>query len=849
MKRHERRRLALRRLGRVCEGLEPRQFLSGDGLGIQLLPAGFDPAAYADIGPQLATTESSQAPATAAAEEADVQARFASATELEDYLLDAAVRRYEYSLGKTFDYNPFGRWNWELVTLYTNFGNSSDATYTTTNVQESGVDEADLVETDGEYIYLLQGEELLIFDARPAEQLKLVSRTKVEGNAVGLYLDGDRLTVITQDYGPVMIATFAIWPGPPQQGSVKVAVFNVADRNLPKLVSQTEFDGQLVSSRSVEGRVYLTINANLELPQPLATQIEPPNEGNWGRWQVETAEAYRARVRPLLQATLPHYSVRTVGSEGPRELLSAPTDIYKATGLDDTSLTTVVVIDARAERPQPIGSATVMGTSGQMIYSSADNLYVLASRWSPTENGVGRFSTEIRKFHFTNSGIELAATGEVDGQVLNQFSLSEHAGYLRVATTENWGATAKNHLFVLGEQGTELAVVGSVRDLAPGERIFSARLMGNRGFIVTFRQVDPLFTLDLTDPANPRVVGELKLPGFSNYLQVLDENTVLGIGRDADPITGQQTGLQVTIFDVSDMAAPKVKDQYRFAGDAWTSADYDHHQVLYDPEYHTLAFPVTTGQNVRLLDADSWQSDTALWVFDVSPSLGVELRGKTSQSGTALRGLRIADVLYSISSETVLAAPMLQPEAKLGEVRYSGQLLVMQNDPFQPGKSNLVLGGSPDRDRFELGLAADGRLEVKRGGQVIGLFDQTTISRVVVSALFDQDRLLVRDRRALAAEIETFGVGNQVDLGDIDGDGQVGLSDFALLKSQLGQHGADLSADIDRDGDVDLDDSSILRSNFGLEVAEAVKQQSVFATPVLRWGTAIDVAFATLSDE
>lgn len=831
MKRHARRRWALRRLGQACEGLEPRQYLSGDGAGIQLLPAGCDPADYADIGPQPLTLSATSASAVSAAAQADTQAKFASAAELEDYLTEAAVRRFQEYLGKTLDsYPPFG-WN-GVPWLYVNFGNGLLATgpvgrtYNDTNVQETGVDEADLVETDGEFIYLLQGQELLIFDARPAEELKLLSRTKLEGYAGGIYLDGDRLTIVSQSWGPYYAANVAltsIWPGP-SQGKFTVTVLDVADRTAPKLAAQTEFDGNLVSSRMIEGRLYLTSSSAIDLPIPLFEQIEGPTGVTPGLWKVESEADYRARIRPLLQNQLPHYTVRTLSDPGTQQLLSAPTDIYKPGGADDLGLTSVVVLDTRAAKPAPIGAASVMGATGQMIYASENNLYVVSTQWLTDVTGVGTSKTEIRKFHFTPSGIELAATGVVDGAVLNQYALSEHAGYLRVATTESWGSNARNHLFVLGEQGTELTVVGALRDLAPGERIFSTRLMGNRGFIVTFRQVDPLFTLDLTDPTNPRVVGELKLPGFSNYLQVLDENTLLGIGRNTDPANGPVGAILVTIFDVSDMASPKVKDQYRFTSGEWTSADYDPHQVLWDPDSHTLAFPAMSPYTETPVDSNgdgvpesyTYRQESSLWVFDVSPAQGIELRGKAVHDRELLRGLRIGDVLYSISVETVRASSLQHPETTLGEARYNVDYVGLQCDLFQPDKPTLLVIGGWQADRFQLDVQADGELEVRRAGQTVGRYDLSVIGRIVSKdPQYGMDRVLFKHLPNLPADVVLDDIRPYLDVGDADGDGVVSLSDFALLKSQFGQQGDNLTADADRDGDVDLDDLGIVRSNFG----------------------------------
>ena len=258
------------------------------------------------------------------------------------------------------------------------------------------------------------------------------------------------------------------------------------------------------------------------------------------------------------------------------------------------SMLSVLTVDL-SEGIDP-GAVTGVLSGGDTIYASQDNLYVATQQWIEWDTLEERdalreaaaMRTYIHKFDISDpTRTTYEASGEVDGFLLNQFSMSEYEGNLRVASTNvpTWwwwgdgGRTSESRVDVLSQSGTELELIGSVGGLGEGEQIFAVRFQGDVGYVVTFRQTDPLYTVDLSDPANPQVLGELKILGFSSYLHPLGDGLVMGIGQDADE-TGRTTGSQVSIFDVSDLSNPVRVQQHTFAS-GYSEAEYDHRAFLY----------------------------------------------------------------------------------------------------------------------------------------------------------------------------------------------------------------------------------------------------------------------------
>jgi len=805
----------------MLESLEPRQLMTAQS-AVVLLPAGFDAALYANIGPQFPSAIS--ALAETSAQSTSPPERFASTAEFEAYLLAKADRLYGEFFGRSPEtFPPFMINGWpnapfsgDGAAIFGNQGLGQQGSI-------AGIDEPQPTASDGRYFYLLQDGELLIFTAPGVGSPALVSRTKIEGYAPGLYLDGDRLTIISQDYGYRFLDS-----GWPSKGSgrekeaTNLIVLDISDRAAPALVSQTDFDGYLFSARRVDGRVHLTLASDLTLPIPLVERIEDAASGEM-TWKIETQANYHERLRPLLTTVLPSFKQRTVGDAGARQVMTRATDLYKAAGAVDDVIISVVAIDTRATQPFPQAATSVLGSNRHAIYSSADNLYLIEQN----EDDAGK-SLEVRKVHYTATGVEFAASGTFAGSLLGK--PNEHAGLLQLPVTQQTGAVVTHNVLILSEQSTDLAVVGTLPNLASGVQISSVRLIGSRGLVFAANSAGPLFTLDLSDPTNPRVAATPLLPDLTTTFQTLDAHTLLSIGFDRGP-AGDERGMLVTLFDITDIAAPRVAGQVHLAAGESSSAESDRRRILWDPASRTLAFPTFWASRLVPIDIDrdgqpdSWESrqDRSLVVLDVSPTLELTIRGHVLHDREVLWGARVGDAIYSVSTETVQASSLSSPDTAFGEVDFGRAFVGKQYDPFRPGHADLLLIGGYEADRFRLEPLPDGRLEARRAGAVVGVFDLDEIRSIVVEeAQHWLDRVVVKNWRLLPSALDIESLRYLSDIGDADRSGVVDLSDFALLKSQFGRQGAKLAGDIDRDGEVDLDDLGILRSNFGLPAEYAM---------------------------
>jgi len=264
----------------------------------------------------------------------------------------------------------------------------------------------------------------------------------------------------------------------------------------------------------------------------------------------------------------------------------------------------------------------------------------------------------------------------VDGEILNQFSLGEYEGVLRIATTtgNTWEGNSRNNVFCVKSNGDKLEVIGGIRDLAPGERLYSARFVGERGYLVTFVQVDPLFTLDLSDPTNPVVAGELKVPGYSTYLHPLNENYLLSVGQDTVVEDGivRNGGMQLSIFDVSDFSNPKLLHTAKI-GDTGTYSEamYNHKALTFWPEQNLLALPVNEYAVTPSENGDVWENTfNGMVVYHLTDDYDFEMLGRMNlytydETDTTYyypswyRGVFIGDYFYGMTSRTVKAGPVV----------------------------------------------------------------------------------------------------------------------------------------------------------------------------------------------
>lgn len=478
--------------------------------------------------------------------------------------------------------------------------------YTTTNVQEEGVDEIDIVKTDGNYIYVAQDRALHIVKSWPVVDSELLASVELSGWISGLFLKGDKVVVFHHgNYDEVM------------PYGTRISVFDVSDRTEPVLEREIDVEGWMADGRMIDGDVYFVVNHYLSLPQEawelLDGRLELP-EIDWERSDRSSFESYVdglrddareilrpevARVTRDMELTefMPQWRDRAAGASADPELMHACSDIYRPRGVAQHGAMSVVNLDL----DDGSLSATALLSTGWQLYASRDNLYVAqSSHWWWGRRG-DELQTHIHKFALSaDAEPEYAASGAVPGYAYDQFAFSEHDGYLRVSTSEmdwwwGWGArdedeTPANNVFVLDDPGTgSLDVVGEVRGIAPGERIFATRYMGERGYMVTFEMVDPLFTLDLSDPRDPKVVGELKIPGFSSYLHPMGDDHLLAVGVDGDD-EGNLGGLAFSVFDVSDPSDPRRVEYLTLpASDwSWSEALWNHHAFTYHRDVLTV---------------------------------------------------------------------------------------------------------------------------------------------------------------------------------------------------------------------------------------------------------------------
>ena len=568
--------------------------------------------------------------------------------------------------------------------------------FSTTNVQEIGVDEADVVKTDGQYIYMLVGSELRIIQAYPASDLQELAAVPLDGSRWSnsqLYLHGDRVIAITQPqqiyFGdPIIILDDdAVNDGradeqPALQSRValieeyglyyehqktNVAVIDVSNAATPVIEAQWTLDGYYVDSRMIEGVLHVVLNQSPYIP-----------------FELEPATITTENIEKFI----PGYGVSFADGSEDSGMLVAWDDFYRPADPDGYNITSVVSIDT-ADPSAKFGSVAIMADPGT-VYASTTALYLT----DPNYNYFGewRETLDIHKFALGKGGAVYSASGSVEGRLVNQFALGEYQDHLRVATTTGWpwawdAQTSTNNVFVLAADGDTLETVGSITGMAPGEQIYSARFLGDRGFIVTFRQIDPLFALDLSNPASPRVAGELKIAGFSEYIHPLDEDHLLTLGR-AGTDDGFIQGLQLSIFDVSDLSNPRLVTAKQIGGPGTSSeAEYNHKAMTFYPQENLLALPVQ-------VYGDFWEYQTsAVQVYHVTPENGITLRGQISTEPDSAaeypsywgwsRGLFIDDTVYAVTEIGVQAASLDSP----GEVTQSIEI---------EGSPNLPNGGFDD---------------------------------------------------------------------------------------------------------------------------------------------------------
>ena len=504
--------------------------------------------------------------------------------------------------------------------------------YSGTNVQVKGVDEADIVKTDGSYIYYIAGNQLNILKPDGAST-KLVSSTSLSsddswwGYNSEMFLLGSRLMIITQSYNTVWIndANGNYQTNTDQTSAV---IYDISNPAKPVQVVSLGQSGNYVSSRMIGDYVYLVTSQYIYNP---------------------------VKDTPIT------YIPST--SDGVESKLLQPTDLYVGGNPQNAAYTVIGSINLKSGANFTSAKAVFGGTSE--VYANADHLLLAFGRYdsetlpiAPDKDGKNvqitnsSSSTDLVLLGLSEGQITKLASGNVPGNLLNQFAMDEYKNVIRIVTTLDssvqriytdgvdtyeYDNTSANALYTLD---LNLKVLGKIENLAKDEYVKSVRFDGDIGYFVTFRQVDPLFAVDLANAASPRILDTLKIPGFSEYLHVFKDNLLLGIGYNADETTGQMQGVKLSMFDTADKA--NVKEVATEKVDAsWTAVGSNHKAILVDAEKNLIAFP----------------ADSAYFIYRYTADNGFTLAARVSMtadlSSWNLRGLFIGNYFYVLGDSGV----------------------------------------------------------------------------------------------------------------------------------------------------------------------------------------------------
>ncbi|MGH8928554.1 MAG: beta-propeller domain-containing protein [Acidimicrobiia bacterium] len=544
--------------------------------------------------------------------------------------------------------------------------------HSTTNLQEIGVDEPDLVKTDGRLLVAIAQGKLFVVDVTVEPEL-LGSVELGDIAPQSLFLIGDQALVIgsaptvkaqqrlvdpgfVDGVAPEVVDPF--WWNP----MATIARIDLSDPTAPKRVEEMSFEGFIVAARAVENTVRLVVSSSSwQLPFVTPDQIV----ANWPLWQQKDPNAWTRAESIALSTNRTVVSSSTIQDWLPRFTIESNTglrQVHDGTLADCGSiahpeefaglgLTSILTFDA-SRGLEPVDRFGLV-TDSQTVYASADAIYIATQKWRDWnviperewDQVAEMVTTTIHRFDASDpNSVEYTGSGEVAGWLYSQWAMSEHEGVLRVAsTTESpfWGfreASSQSLVTALAPTDGSLQTIGVVSGLGINERIYAVRFVGDAGYVVTFRQVDPLYVIDLSDPTSPQVAGELKIPGYSAYLHPIGENLLVGVGQDAD-LNGRTLGTQVAVFDVSDPFDPRQVDKLTLPG-AYSQAEWDHHAFLYWPQTSTLVIPVQQSNGVNW-----WNGALAVH----AGADGVRRLAEIEQNGYVYRTLVVGQNLLTLS--------------------------------------------------------------------------------------------------------------------------------------------------------------------------------------------------------
>lgn len=484
------------------------------------------------------------------------------------------------------------------------------ADFSQTNLREMGVDEGDIVKTDGAYIYIMKRNSSVKIISAKGEQMELIQTIEPESldeSVRDMYVSGNILNLVTSGSRSSMKKDSSDVYYTEYYDYAKVLTYDISNPENPILTGSVEQEGYYHSSRKAGDYVYLF------------TRFQPVI----GETQADSG------IMPLVNGARMEAA-----------------DIYVPEELQNTSYLVIGSVNVNEPSEMTAHKAVVSGT--EHFYVSGQSIYICCQEW---KNGTGDI-TKIMKFSYENGAIRGIGTAELPGYLNDTFSLDEYNGYLRVVATDWNSGEEINALYVYDAQ---MELVGKIGDIAPGETIRSARFFGDTGYFVTFKQTDPLFSVDLSDPENPQIIGALKVTGFSSYLHFYGEDRLLGIGYEADENTGATTGIKLSMFDISDPSNVTEISRYVIKGASYCAGLDNYKAILVNPEKNLLGF--VCDDNYLVFSYDEEKGFENLLTYGLSEG---ERHSYYWYAYDDVRGLYINDTFYLANADRVRAFDMTE---------------------------------------------------------------------------------------------------------------------------------------------------------------------------------------------
>lgn len=490
--------------------------------------------------------------------------------------------------------------------------------YSKTNLQEAGVDEADIIKTDGKYLYVMKATGSVRMIRAEGKTLEVEGTIMLEAlneTPQEMYVDGDILNLIvtgsrtTLDSDDTQEDTYTA----NTENYTKIYTYDISDRSVPQLRGTVKQKGTYSTSRKNGDVIYLF------------TQFYP---------QINDADQIDTYVPAVNGARL------------------ESTDIYLPEYQNSSSY--LVISSVSNRRPDEVIDKKAIVSAADNFYVSNDNIYIANANWSSDTA-----MTQILKFSCQKGKIRAKGAADLKGFLNDSFSMNEYNGYIRIVLTDYSGDTQTNALYVLDDA---LEVCGSITDIAEGEEIRSARFLGDTGYFVTFRDTDPLFSVDLSDPTEPKVLGELKITGFSSYLHFYGENKLLGVGNEVDPETGAYTGIKLAMFDVLDPSNVKQLHKFVIKDTYDCPLFYDYKAAMIDTEKNVFGFMCDSSYMIFRYDEGKGFEN----VF--TENLGNSYYGSSYNGTQGIRGCFIDNSFYLIGGGQIRIYDMADDYKEVGRL-------------------------------------------------------------------------------------------------------------------------------------------------------------------------------------